>query len=89
MSIVRLAGSLRIAARAVPRTVLSRRASTSPPASASSSFTEKKTSPLLLIVPVISAGLGTWQVFRKEEKEKHIAFIESRMHGEPAPLPDV
>jgi surfeit locus 1 family protein len=53
--------------------------------------TGRKTSPLLAVLAVLLivlfAGLGTWQVFRLQWKLDLIARVEARVHAAPAPLP--
>ncbi|XP_038601074.1 surfeit locus protein 1 [Tachyglossus aculeatus] len=41
----------------------------------------------LLLIPVTTFGLGTWQVRRRKWKLKLIAELESRVSAEPIPLP--
>ncbi|XP_074066884.1 surfeit locus protein 1 [Macrotis lagotis] len=41
----------------------------------------------LLLIPVTTFGLGTWQVQRRKWKLKLIAELESRVTAEPIPLP--
>eukprot|EP00049_Salpingoeca_infusionum_P025589 m.20436 g.20436 ORF g.20436 m.20436 type:complete len:244 (-) comp8164_c0_seq1:93-824(-) len=41
----------------------------------------------LLVLPAIAAGLGTWQVFRKQQKEELIAKMEAKLGEDPVPLP--
>ncbi|EDQ90553.1 uncharacterized protein MONBRDRAFT_18583 [Monosiga brevicollis MX1] len=41
----------------------------------------------LLSVPVVTFGLGTWQIFRKQQKEELIATLEAKLSKEPAALP--
>ncbi len=51
----------------------------------------KGVSPVLAIVAllliVLFAGLGTWQVYRLQWKLDLIARVEARVHAAPAPLP--
>jgi surfeit locus 1 family protein len=42
---------------------------------------------LALLLIVLFAGLGTWQVFRLQWKLDLIARVEARVHAAPAPLP--
>ncbi|KAL7304156.1 hypothetical protein TKK_0003455 [Trichogramma kaykai] len=42
----------------------------------------------LLSIPVITFGLGTWQVRRREWKIKLIKDLEERLAREPVPLPE-
>ena len=44
---------------------------------------------LSLVGLVILFGLGTWQLYRKAEKEALIAVVEARLHGEPLELGEV
>ena len=44
---------------------------------------------LSLVGLVILFGLGTWQLYRKAEKEALIAVVEARLHGEPLELAEV
>ena len=43
---------------------------------------------LLLVIPVASFGLGTWQIYRLQWKKGKIRELESRTQAEPVPLPD-
>ena len=43
---------------------------------------------LLLVIPVASFGLGTWQIYRLQWKKGKIRELESRTQAEPIPLPD-
>ncbi|KAF5288223.1 hypothetical protein FQA39_LY03991 [Lamprigera yunnana] len=42
----------------------------------------------LLVIPVASFGLGTWQVQRKMWKENLIAELQSKVNTSPVPLPE-
>jgi surfeit locus 1 family protein len=42
---------------------------------------------LALLLIVLFAGLGTWQVYRLQWKLDLIARVEARVHAAPAPLP--
>jgi surfeit locus 1 family protein len=42
---------------------------------------------LALLLIVLFAGLGTWQVYRLQWKLALIARVEARVHAAPAPLP--
>ncbi|EGD77366.1 hypothetical protein PTSG_08459 [Salpingoeca rosetta] len=44
-------------------------------------------SPLLMAMPAIAFGLGTWQIFRKKQKEELIAVMEGKLSKEAVPLP--
>ncbi len=41
----------------------------------------------LLCIPVLTFGLGTWQVFRKQQKEQLIARMQAKLSQPPKPLP--
>ena len=43
---------------------------------------------LLLVIPVASFGLGTWQIYRLQWKKGKIRELESQTQAEPVPLPD-
>ena len=49
--------------------------------------TGQRLSPMLLVFPTIAAGLGTWQVYRKQWKESLINEIESKLTGTAVPMP--
>jgi len=57
----------------------------------SSSFARRGISPILavaaLLLIVLFAGLGTWQVFRLQWKLDLIARVDARVHAAPAPPP--
>jgi len=42
----------------------------------------------LLVIPVITFGLGTWQVYRRQWKISIIDNLETRTSAAPIPLPD-
>lgn len=42
----------------------------------------------LMLVPITTFGLGTWQVYRKQWKEGLIKKMESKVHMPAVPLPD-
>eukprot|EP00055_Hartaetosiga_balthica_P003436 m.7762 g.7762 ORF g.7762 m.7762 type:complete len:275 (+) comp2909_c0_seq1:166-990(+) len=66
-------------------TMLIRRAFTTTP---STMAAPKKGLPkLLLLVPAITFGLGTWQVFRKKKKEELIEFMNAKLTKPAVPLP--
>ncbi|XP_054275998.1 surfeit locus protein 1-like [Macrosteles quadrilineatus] len=50
-------------------------------------FTYNKGGKLLLIIPAITFGLGTWQVKRLKWKEELIKTMEERQRSDPVPLP--
>eukprot|EP00730_Choanoeca_flexa_P020401 TRINITY_DN9967_c0_g2_i7.p1 TRINITY_DN9967_c0_g2~~TRINITY_DN9967_c0_g2_i7.p1 ORF type:complete len:307 (+),score=45.30 TRINITY_DN9967_c0_g2_i7:86-922(+) len=41
----------------------------------------------LLAVPAVTFGLGTWQIFRKQQKEDLITQLEEKLKREASPLP--
>ncbi|XP_060069741.1 surfeit locus protein 1-like [Ylistrum balloti] len=41
-----------------------------------------------LTVPAVTFSLGTWQVSRKEWKEKKIAYMQNKVSSPPIPLPE-
>ena len=45
------------------------------------------TSSALLLIPAVTFGLGTWQIFRKRQKEDLIQLLEAKLVKEPVPLP--
>ncbi|XP_069841818.1 surfeit locus protein 1 isoform X4 [Dendropsophus ebraccatus] len=56
-----------------------------------SALTESRKDPLmkwiLLVIPVASFGLGTWQIQRRKWKLKLIQQLETRVASSPIPLP--
>ncbi|RAH75524.1 cytochrome oxidase assembly protein SHY1 [Aspergillus aculeatinus CBS 121060] len=42
---------------------------------------------ILALIPIISFGLGTWQIYRLDRKTKMIATFEDRLVKDPLPLP--
>ena len=66
----------------LPLTLL-RKASSSAPTAKSPLFSSYG----LLAIPIVTFGLGTWQVFRKMRKEDLITHMEAKLNKEAVPLP--
>lgn len=55
--------------------------------SSSSPSKESKSHLLLLIIPLTTFGLGTWQVYRLQWKRNLIKELEERTNGPPIEIP--
>eukprot|EP00056_Hartaetosiga_gracilis_P000044 m.35503 g.35503 ORF g.35503 m.35503 type:complete len:271 (-) comp10027_c0_seq2:119-931(-) len=69
--------------------LLFRRAfATTTSASTSTSSSSNGLSKWLLVVPVVTFGLGTWQIARKKQKEELIEFFNAKLQKEAVLLPE-